>query len=157
MTLTMPPAPSGSPQQMAMAQYAYLFQMAQQLNLALGQLETGGAGTSSSGGGTAGGGGTGKDSRGYQELKSMIVKTAGLVKRQMDQLSARLEGADPFLRTAFCLEVFRERQLLTLRQEGDTISITLTGQGKHVRLEESGYLQGLHEVMQPKRGGDHHD
>ena len=43
MTLTMPPAPSGSPQQMAMAQYAYLFQMAQQLNLALGQLETGGA------------------------------------------------------------------------------------------------------------------
>lgn len=51
MTLTMPPAPSGSPQQMAMAQYAYLFQMAQQLNLALGQLETGGAGTSSSGGG----------------------------------------------------------------------------------------------------------
>ena len=73
------------------------------------------------------------------------------------ELSARLEGADPFLRTAFCLEVFRERQLLTLRQEGDTISITLTGQGKHVRLEESGYLQGLHEVMQPKRGGDHHD
>ena len=41
MTLTMPPAPSGSPQQMAMAQYAYLFQMAQQLNLALGQLEEG--------------------------------------------------------------------------------------------------------------------
>ena len=73
------------------------------------------------------------------------------------ELSARLEGADPFLRTAFCLEVFRERQLLSLRQEGDTISITLTGQGKHVRLEESGYLQGLHEVMQPKRGGDHHD
>ena len=72
-------------------------------------------------------------------------------------LTAWLEGADPFLRTAFCLEVFRERQLLTLRQEGDTISITLTGQGKHVRLEESGYLQGLHEVMQPKRGGDHHD
>ena len=76
---------------------------------------------------------------------------------RLRELSARLEGADPFLRTAFCLEVFRERQLLTLRQEGDTISITLTGQGKHVRLEESGYLQGLHEVMQPKRGGDHHD
>ena len=68
MTLTMPPAPSGSPQQMAMAQYAYLFQMAQQLNLALGQLETGGAGTSSSGGGTAGGGGSGKDSQGSDSL-----------------------------------------------------------------------------------------
>ena len=73
------------------------------------------------------------------------------------RLSGALQGAEPFLRTVLCLEVFRERQLLTLRQEGDTISITLTGQGKHVRLEESGYLQGLHEVMQPKRGGDHHD
>ena len=63
MTLTMPPAPSGSPQQMAMAQYAYLFQMAQQLNLALGQLETGGAGTSSSGGGTAGEEGPGRTAK----------------------------------------------------------------------------------------------
>ena len=88
----MPPSPQGTVQEQLVRQYSYLFQMAQQLNLALGQLETGGAGTSSSGGGTAGGGGSGKDSQGYQELKSMIVKTAGLVKRQMDQLSARLEG-----------------------------------------------------------------
>ena len=33
-----------------------------------------------------------KESTGYQELKSLIVKTARLVKRQMEQLSARLEG-----------------------------------------------------------------
>ena len=46
----MPPAPNGSPQQMAVAQYAYLFQMAQQLNLALGQLESGGTGAASGGG-----------------------------------------------------------------------------------------------------------
>ncbi len=85
------------------------------------------------------------------DLEKGMYRVAG------KSFTAVLEGADPFLRTAFCLEVFRERQLLTLRQEGDTISITLTGQGKHVRLEESGYLQGLHEVMQPKRGGDHHD
>ena len=92
MTLTMPPAPSGSPQQMAMAQYAYLFQMAQQLNLALGQLESGGTGAAS-GGGTSTHQGTGRrESTGYQELKSLIVKTARLVKRQMEQLSARLEG-----------------------------------------------------------------
>ena len=88
----MPPAPNGSPQQMAVAQYAYLFQMAQQLNLALGQLESGGTGAAS-GGGTSTHQGTGrKESTGYQELKSLIVKTARLVKRQMDQLSARLEG-----------------------------------------------------------------
>lgn len=72
------------------------------------------------------------------------------------ELSARLEGPTPSFGLPLSGGV-QERQLLTLRQEGDTISITLTGQGKHVRLEESGYLQGLHEVMQPKRGGDHHD
>ena len=55
----MPPAPNGSPQQMAVAQYAYLFQMAQQLNLALGQLESGGTGAAS-GGGTSTHQGTGR-------------------------------------------------------------------------------------------------
>ena len=74
----MPPAPNGSPQQMAVAQYVYLFQMAQQLNLALGQLESGGTGAAS-GGGTSTHQGTGrKESTGYQELKSLIVKTARL-------------------------------------------------------------------------------
>lgn len=88
----MPPAPNGSPQQMAVAQYAYLFQMAQQLNLALGQLESGGTGAASGGGASTHQGTARKESTGYQELKSLIVKTARLVKRQMEQLSARLEG-----------------------------------------------------------------
>lgn len=88
----MPPAPNGSPQQMAVAQYAYLFQMAQQLNLALGQLESGGTGAASGGGTSTHQGTARKESTGYQELKSLIVKTARLVKRQMEQLSARLEG-----------------------------------------------------------------
>lgn len=88
----MPPAPNGSPQQMAVAQYAYLFQMAQQLNLALGQLESGGTGAASGGGTPTHQGTARKESTGYQELKSLIVKTARLVKRQMEQLSARLEG-----------------------------------------------------------------
>lgn len=88
----MPPAPNGSPQQMAVAQYAYLFQMAQQLNLVLGQLESGGTGAASGGGTSTHQGTARKESTGYQELKSLIVKTARLVKRQMEQLSARLEG-----------------------------------------------------------------
>lgn len=85
----MPPAPNGSPQQMAVAQYAYLFQMAQQLNLALGQLESGGTGAASGGGTSTHQGTARRESTGYQELKSLIVKTARLVKRQMEQLSAR--------------------------------------------------------------------
>mgnify|MGYP006924295875 CR=1 FL=1 len=41
----MPASPAGSLRQQVMQQYAYLFQMAQQLNLALEQLEQAGSGT----------------------------------------------------------------------------------------------------------------
>ena len=44
----MPPYPNGSVQQQLTQQYSYLFQMAQQLNMALAALESGGA---SAGGG----------------------------------------------------------------------------------------------------------
>ena len=39
----MPPYPNGSVQQQLTQQYSYLFQMAQQLNMALAALESGGA------------------------------------------------------------------------------------------------------------------
>ena len=47
--LALPMAPAGSVQEQVTQQYAYLVQMAQQLNLALGQLEAlgGGAGEAS--------------------------------------------------------------------------------------------------------------
>lgn len=50
--LALPMAPAGSVQEQVTQQYAYLVQMAQQLNLALGQLEAlgGGAGEASAGG-----------------------------------------------------------------------------------------------------------
>ena len=47
----MPACPAGSVQQQVMQQYSYLFQMAQQLNLALERLEQG-TGASSGGKGT---------------------------------------------------------------------------------------------------------
>ena len=47
----MPPSPRGSVQEQLVRQYSYLFQMAQQLNVALGQLESGGTAVPS--GGTA--------------------------------------------------------------------------------------------------------
>lgn len=47
----MPPSPRGSVQEQLVRQYSYLFQMAQQLNVALGQLESGG--TAAPSGGTA--------------------------------------------------------------------------------------------------------
>lgn len=89
MNLSMPPAPAGSPQQMAMQQYAYLFQMAQQLNLALEQLPGNGGGTAAEAAERSGGESAARE---VQTLRSLIVKTARLVQKQMDQLTARLEG-----------------------------------------------------------------
>ena len=83
----MPPSPQGTVQEQLVRQYSYLFQMAQQLNVALGQLESGG--TAAPTGGTAT---PAAREQQYQTLKSMIVKTADTVQRRMDQLSAKLTG-----------------------------------------------------------------
>lgn len=84
----MPPSPQGTVQEQLVRQYSYLFQMAQQLNVALGQLESGG--TAAPSGGTAAP--AAEREQQYQTLKSMIVKTADTVQRRMDQLSAKLTG-----------------------------------------------------------------
>ena len=84
----MPPSPRGSVQEQLVRQYSYLFQTAQQLNVALGQLESGG--TAAPSGGTAAP--AAEREQQYQTLKSMIVKTADTVQRRMDQLSAKLTG-----------------------------------------------------------------
>ena len=84
----MPPSPRGSVQEQLVRQYSYLFQMAQQLNVALGQLESGGTAVPS--GGTAAP--AAEREQQYQTLKSMIVKTADTVQRRMDQLSTKLAG-----------------------------------------------------------------
>ena len=84
-TLPMPMTPAGSLQEQVTQQYAYLVQMAQQLNLALGQLEE------STGGGTGlasarrqaasrmGGSTIDKAEQQYETLRSMIIKTAAQV------------------------------------------------------------------------------
>ena len=90
-TLTLPPYPAGTLQQQVMRQYSYLFQMSQQLNLALSQLEQTNRQSSED---------TAKHQtaaqeetqRQYQALKSMIVKTANRVEQRMEQLTAELAG-----------------------------------------------------------------
>ena len=91
----MPPYPNGSVQQQLTQQYSYLFQMAQQLNMALAALEGGGA---SAGGGQrkrAGAAASAADaaqenSEQFQNLRAMIIKTAKQVTRRMEQLEVRL-------------------------------------------------------------------
>ena len=92
----MPASPAGSPRQQVMQQYAYLFQMAQQLNLALEQLEQAESGTVRAAGAAAGGAAAGGTKlaaadRQYQKLRSMIVKTADQVRHTREELTARLQ------------------------------------------------------------------
>ena len=92
----MPPYPNGSVQQQLTQQYSYLFQMAQQLNMALAALE---------GGASAGGGqrkragaaasasaadAAAENNEQFQNLRAMIIKTAKQVTRNMEQLEVRL-------------------------------------------------------------------
>ena len=91
-TISMPPYPTGTASQIAARQYSYLFQMAQQLNLALEALESGAA--------TQGQGGVQQSPAGnavaalqqqYENLRSQIVKTAEQVEKTTEALTAQLK------------------------------------------------------------------
>ncbi len=95
----MPPYPNGSVQQQLTQQYSYLFQMAQQLNMALSALQGGGVSAAGSGnaqqrksGGAASAAGKAalENAEQFQNLRAMIVKTAKQVSRNMEQLETRL-------------------------------------------------------------------
>ena len=93
----MPPRPEGTAQQQAARQYAYLFQMAQQLNLALDRLDGAVQGVEQKVGGlvAAGSGRTGptaEEKQQYDTLKSLIVRTADQIRSEMDKLSVELAG-----------------------------------------------------------------
>lgn len=89
----MPPAPQGTLGEQVAAQYAYLFQMAQQLNLALEQWEG-----AVSDGKTARKASAASDANaaaiasGYERLRALIVKTADTVEQKMERLKTELAG-----------------------------------------------------------------
>ena len=62
-------------------------------------------------------------------------------------IAAEMSGAEPFLRTAACLDIFAERGLLTLERSGETLTLRLTSGGKKVSLEDSPHLSYLHEIL----------
>ena len=84
-TFLMPPRPEGSVEEQLQRQYAYLFQMAQQLNLAAQQVSGEAAPSAAEAAGVG-------EAQQYDTLKSLIVKTARQVEREMERLTARLEG-----------------------------------------------------------------
>ena len=85
----MPPVPVGTLPEQVQGQYAYLFQMAQLLNVALGELESGGI-SAASPAAKVGQGLTGAQKQQYNTLKSLIIKTADQVQRTAQQLTAQV-------------------------------------------------------------------
>jgi single-stranded-DNA-specific exonuclease len=63
------------------------------------------------------------------------------------RLAGELPGAESFLRTALCLEVFAERGLLTLDRTGDALPLRLTAAGKKVELDGNPGLRRLREIL----------
>lgn len=90
-TISMPPYPTGTASQIAARQYSYLFQMAQQLNLALEALE-GGAAVQGHGGVQQAPSGSAMAAlqQQYETLRSQIVKTAEQVEKTTEALTAKL-------------------------------------------------------------------
>ena len=84
----MPAYPSGTVEQQVLQQYSYLFQMAQQLNLALEAAESSRTAAVQAAGKSRAAQGTEQE---YQNLKSLIIKTADTVQRRM-KLSAYIEA-----------------------------------------------------------------
>ena len=62
-------------------------------------------------------------------------------------LSSEMVGAETFLRTAMCLQVFAERGLLSIEREDTTLTLRLTADGKKVELDKSPYLSALHGFL----------
>ena len=58
-------------------------------------------------------------------------------------LAADMVGADAFLHTAFLLEVFRERGLISVKEEGEELLLRLSPEGERVNLSDCPYVQHL--------------
>ena len=83
-----------------------------------------------------------------------VVPNEGLTTAYLPLLravSSAVGGAEPFLHSAFALELFCERGLLHMERIGDDVTITLERE-KKVQLNDSPYLKQLTELE--RKGGD---
>ena len=66
-------------------------------------------------------------------------------------LASEIGGAEPFLRSALCLEVFRDRGLLTIEREGDAVTLVLQ-RDRRASLDDAPLVAALKQSME-KGGG----
>ena len=92
--VSMPSAPAGTLAQQVQQQYAYLFQLAQTLNLSLQALEGSGGAAVQARQVAAEAARQGREERAQQaaNLKSLIIKTADTVRQEMDRRWTELSG-----------------------------------------------------------------
>ena len=65
-------------------------------------------------------------------------------------LASEIGGVEPFLRSALCLEVFRDRGLLTMEREGDAVTLVLQ-RDRRASLDDAPLVAALKQSME--RGG----
>ena len=63
------------------------------------------------------------------------------------RLSGETVGAESFLRTVLCLQVFAERGLLTMQRADGMLTLQLQSDGKKVALDDSIYLRALRDIL----------
>ena len=83
-----------------------------------------------------------------------VVPAEGLTAAYLPLLrtiSAAAMGAEPFLHSAFAMELFRERGLLELEYSGDEVYVKLHRE-KKVQLQDSPYLKTLTDLE--RKGGE---
>ena len=70
------------------------------------------------------------------------------------RLAAEIDGADSFLRTLVCLEVFAERGLVSLTRRDGTLSVRIADSGK-VDIDACPYLRALNARLSGERRETH--
>ena len=90
--------------------------------------------------------------RALEKLLSAGSVTAGYLPL-LRQLSAALGKNEPFARGAFCLDLFRERGLLSMQRTCDEVTLRLSSGGKKVELSRSPYWEYLENACHGKGGG----
>jgi len=88
-----PPQLRGNPVDQLQQMYSFLFRLSENLNTALGQMEnTVAKQTASVVSGTASGLRSGAKDDGYDDLRALIINTAGIVRKEMDVIERTLTG-----------------------------------------------------------------
>ena len=85
-----------------------------------------------------------------KDIRVILIKISDRLPL-LRHMASELGGAEPFLRGALCLEVFRERGLLTEEREGDTAFLVLQ-RNKRVSLDDAPLVAFLKQSME-KGGG----